>query len=30
LARQDSPKVSTVRNTRTRKPKYFSDDNLDF
>jgi hypothetical protein len=30
LDRQDSPKVSTVRKTRTRKPKYFSDDNIGF
>jgi hypothetical protein len=30
LARQGSPKVSTVRKTRTRKLKYFSDDNIGF
>lgn len=30
LDRRDSPKVSTVRKTRIRKPKYFSDDNIGF
>jgi hypothetical protein len=30
LDRRDSPKVSTVRKTRTRKLKYFSDDNIGF
>lgn len=30
LDRQHSPKVSTVRKTRIRKPKYFSDDNIGF